>query len=61
MQQTFVVLHDRNARKLGPYGGKGSGGNSQPLARKKRMRDPEDVNNDGKKKALGDPIWQRSN
>ena len=53
MQQTFVVLHDRNARKLGPYGGKGSGGNSQPLAGKKRMRDPADVNNDGKKKGPG--------
>ena len=53
MQQTFVVLHDKNASKPGPYGGKGSGGNSQPLTGKKRMRDPADVNNDGKKKGPG--------
>ena len=52
MQQTFVVLHDRNATKLGPYGGKGTGGNSQPTG-KKRLRDPADVNNDGKKKGPG--------
>ena len=53
MQQTFVVLHDKNASKPGPYGGKGLGGNSQPLTGKKRMRDPADVNNDGKKKGPG--------
>ena len=53
MQQTFVVLHDRNANRPGPYGGRGTGGNSQPLTGKKRMRDPTDVNNEGKKKGPG--------
>ena len=53
MQQTFVVLHDKNASKPGPYGGKGSGGNSQPLTSKKRTRDPADDNNERKKKGPG--------
>ena len=53
MQQTFVVLHDKEANKPGPYGGKGSGGNSQPLTSKKRMRDPADENNVAKKKGPG--------
>ena len=53
MQQTFVVLHDKNTSKPGPYGGKGSGGNSQPLTSKKRTRDPADDNNERKKKGPG--------
>ena len=43
LQQNFVVLHDLNQAKPGPWGGKG-GGTTFPQSERKRAREPETKN-----------------
>ena len=48
LQQNFVVLHDLNQAKPGPWGGKGGATTTFPQSERKRAREPE-----GKKGAKG--------